>query len=121
MLLLRWQDVGPGSMGAPGSGVSTLNLVERIYLRSYLASRSTELEKPAGDGSDEASFEISPGENAEQIAANLVGQGLLMDRSLFRNYIRYHGMDSRLEAGTFQLSRQLTIPELAATTPAGPK
>jgi UPF0755 protein len=108
VLLLSWQDAGSGS------GASTLNLVERLYLGSYLASRSGDLGKAAGDGSGEASFEISPGENADQIAANLVEQGLLTDRSLFRNYVRYHGLDSRLEAGTFQLSRQLTIPELAA-------
>jgi UPF0755 protein len=114
VLLLRWQDPGSGGIVGSGRGVSSLNFAERIFLQGYLASRSEDLERPAGDGNGEASFEISPGENAEQIAANLVEQGFLMDRSLFRNYIRYHGLDSRLEAGLFHLNRQLTIPELAA-------
>jgi UPF0755 protein len=112
-LLLRWQDTGRVSTDLFVGGASSLNPVERVYLRSYLASRSGELAKAAGEGSGEATFEITPGENAEQIAANLVEQGFLTDRTLFRNYVLFHGMDSRLEAGTFQLSRSLTIPELA--------
>lgn len=115
VLMQRWQNAGPGSSLAFEDGASKLNLVERVYLQSYLASRSDELGKPAGKGSGEASFEIAPGENAGQIAANLVEQGFLRDQSLFRNYVRFHGLDSQLEAGKFQLSRQLTIPELAAT------
>ena len=115
VLLLRWQGTGIDNVGAPGSGAASLNVVERIYLQGYLISRSDDLETPAGDGSGEARFEISPGENAEQIAANLVDHGFLIDQALFRNYIRFHGLDSQLEAGTYFLDRQLTIPEVAAT------
>ena len=115
VLLLRWQGAGRGGAVAFEDGAATLNLLERVYLQSYLASRSDELEKPAAGGSGEATFEIAPGENAEQIADNLVEQGFLRDRTLFRNYVRFHGLDYRLEAGTFQLSRQITIPELATT------
>ena len=46
--------------------------------------------------------------------ANLVATGLLDDSDLFLNYVVYHGLDLNLEAGTFQLDPQLTLPEMAA-------
>jgi UPF0755 protein len=71
------------------------------------------LARPAGDGSLPVSFSVAPGETADSIAANLAAAGLLNDTELFRNYVRYHGLDSGLEAGDFLLSPQMTIPELA--------
>lgn len=94
--------------GDPG-----LNPAERLFLQTYLSSRTEQLEKPAGDGMTPVTFTVSPGESADQIAANLLSQGLLEDADLFVRYARYHDLDSQLQAGEFVLSPQMTIPELA--------
>jgi UPF0755 protein len=92
---------------------SGVNVAQRIYLQVYLDSRAEQLAQPAGDGSLPVSFSVAPGETADSIAANLAAVGLLNDTELFGSYVRYHGLDSGLEAGDFLLSPQMTIPELA--------
>lgn len=95
-----------------------LNLLERFYLHNYLLTHEPQLNQPAGSSSIPVRFTINPGETADSIATNLVSAGALNDRQLFLNYLRYHGLDSRLEAGDFTLTPQLTIPELAITLTA---
>jgi UPF0755 protein len=82
-------------------------------LQTYLDARAEQLAQPAGDGNLPVSFSIAPGETADSIATNLAAAGLLNDTELFGNYVRYHGLDSGLEAGDFLLSPQMSIPELA--------
>lgn len=111
LLVFVWQDTQPNGIG--DSAIQ--NPIERLYLRAYLAARSDELEKPIGTGTDEISFVIEPGQNANQISNNLVETGLLPEADLFRNYLRYKGYDSQLEAGIFEINPSLTIPQLATT------
>lgn len=92
---------------------SGVNVAQRLYLQVYLDSRAEQLAQPAGSGNLPVSFSIAPGETADTIATNLAAAGLLNDTELFRNYVRYHGLDSGLEAGDFLLSPQMSIPELA--------
>ncbi len=92
-----------------------LNPLQRLYLQNYLTMHEPELAQPAGSSTTPVRFTITPGESADAIAANLAELGALDDQQLFRNYLRYHGLDSQLEAGEFTLSPQLTIPELAQT------
>ncbi|PJF33424.1 MAG: hypothetical protein CUN49_18590, partial [Candidatus Thermofonsia Clade 1 bacterium] len=47
------------------------------------------------------------------IAQQLAAQGFALDPELFRAYVRYFNIDSRLQAGTFSLPRSLTLPQLA--------
>ena len=103
----------------PGLRQSGVNIAERVYLRTYLDSRGEQLAQPAGSGDLPVSFTIAPGETADAIAANLAAAGLLNDTELFGNYVRYHGLDSGLEAGDFLLSPQMTIPELAEALTEG--
>jgi UPF0755 protein len=98
---------------------SHLNPAEQIYLEAYLSSRAKELTQSAGNGNLPVNFTISPGETADTIATNLNNVGLLNNVDLFRNYVRYHGIDSGLEAGDFTLSPQMSIPDLAATLTEG--
>ena len=58
-------------------------------------------------------FTIEPGETAVTIAARLLEGGIIADAELFRLYIRYHGVDARLEAGNFELRRNMTMEEVA--------
>lgn len=108
----QWLGVGLGGVH-PEEGNPDLNPVERFYLQTYLANRAEALQQPAGTASGPVPFTITPGETADIIAANLVQAQLLNDAELFRNYIRYYGLDAELEAGDYALTADLTIPELA--------
>lgn len=114
----RWQMVGtafPPPVSAE-TGNPQLNLIERLYLQTYLATHSRDLQAPAGIGDNtNLIFSVAPGQTAPQIAANLAAEGLLTpdNENTFLNYLRFYGLDLALEAGQFALSPALTIPELA--------
>jgi UPF0755 protein len=103
-----------GLDGATFSGGSpNLNPVERIFLENYFSSRTEALAQPIGQGTETVIFVIESGQHANQVAENLAAAGLLFDAELFINYVRYQGFDAQLAAGSFRLTPQLTIPELA--------
>ncbi|MBN1287099.1 MAG: endolytic transglycosylase MltG [Anaerolineae bacterium] len=96
-----------------GSGAAGLNPLEAIYLETYLGLRAAELQQPAAPNAAEMVFEVAPGSSAGVIAGDLVRLGLVGDATLFKNYVRYAGLDDELEAGKFKLSAAMTIPEIA--------
>jgi UPF0755 protein len=115
VLFWQWDQAQRGAAFLLEGGSPHLNPAERAYLASYLALNRERLAEPAGTGRDSVTFTVNPGENANQIAANLEAAGLLRDRQLFLNYVRFHGLDGRLEAGAFQIDPHQTVPELTTT------
>jgi UPF0755 protein len=103
-----------GIIGLDSTGAN-LNPVEGLILRGSLAIRADELNRPVGSGNEPIIFKIETGQNAEEIANNLVVAGMLNDTDLFTTYLRYYGLDSQLAAGTFELNPGSTIPMLANT------
>jgi UPF0755 protein len=89
--------------------------VERIAIGLYLRYRQDDIDRPAGDDETPVPFTIERGETAVTIATRLAEGGLVNDAELFRLYIRYHGVDARLEAGDFELRRNMTVEEIAET------
>ena len=113
VLYAQWRGVGGlGGVRIEG-GAADLNPVERIYLQTMLANQAEALQAPAGSAVGIVPFTVTSGETADAIAANLVQVQLLNDADLFRSYIRYYGLDAELEAGEYNLTADLTIPELA--------
>ncbi len=92
---------------------SRLNPLEALVLRITLQTRSQALQTPAGTDPKPLRFIISKGDNATTIGAKLLSQGLITDADLFRNYVRYYGIDAQLQAGTYFLRKTYTIPEIA--------
>jgi UPF0755 protein len=95
-----------------------LNPLRRLMLQNYLVQNRDRLVQPLG-GPTELAIDILPGASADQVADQLVAAGLLADPELFLNYLRYYGLDSRLQAGQFTLQGQMTIPALANTITEG--
>jgi UPF0755 protein len=93
----------------------SLNPAEAALLGAYLSLNQADLDTPASTDSSQVIFEIEPGQTASDVASRLTDQGLISDAGLFRNYLRYYGLDSQLEAGSFQLSASMTIPEIAVS------
>jgi UPF0755 protein len=86
---------------------------EELILSLYLLVRGGDVEQPNSDDASLVNFTIAQGETASMVAQRLQEEGLVRDAGLFRWYMRYHGIDSRLEAGDYRLARNLSISDLA--------
>ncbi len=93
---------------------SPLNPLEAFILNLNLALHGNDIEKAAGTDPALVCFTVSPGDTAGAIAKNLANQGFNIDPELFRMYVRFNGVDAQLKAGTFSISRQFNIPQIAA-------
>ena len=113
LLYFRWRAAAYGTLVRVEGGNPSLSLPESLYLQSYLITHAEELAQPAGNIGAPRRFVINSGESASTVAANLEEAGLLRNRELFLNYIRYYGLDSQLEAGAFSLDPAMPIPALA--------
>ncbi|KAA3661363.1 MAG: endolytic transglycosylase MltG [Chloroflexi bacterium] len=113
VFILYTQWLGNNASVLGGDGNQALSSVERFYLQVYLARNVEALQQPAGTAVGTVAFVIESGETADTISNNLVQAHLLNDADLFRSYIRYVGIDAELEAGEYNLTADLTIPELA--------
>jgi len=87
------------------------DLVQTL-LGLYLRFRAEDLNSPAGEGGGVA-FTVQRGETTGMVAVRLAEEGLISDAELFRLYVRYQGEDRGLEAGDYELSSSMTIPQIA--------
>jgi UPF0755 protein len=110
-----WQGGRLDNIPNPGVESGRLSIIQRLYLGNYLSSREDELAQPIANTSDPVDFVIESGQTADQIASELAAAGLLNNKVLFSNYLRYFGLDSQLEAGNYRIDPRWSIPQLAAT------
>jgi UPF0755 protein len=87
--------------------------VEDLVLSAYLQSRAEEITTPLSDNPASVSFVVDTGETAVSIASRLQEMGLISDATLFRRFLQYNGMDASLEAGEYQLRRNMNMREIA--------
>jgi UPF0755 protein len=86
---------------------------EDWMLSVYLQSRADEINTPISDQPTPVSFVVEVGETAVSISARLEDLGLISDATLFRRFLQYHGLDASLEAGEYQLRRNMAMREIA--------
>jgi UPF0755 protein len=86
---------------------------EDWLLSMYLQSRADEINAPVSDDSTSVTFVVEIGETAISIATRLQELGLITDAVLFRRFLQYNGLDASLEAGEYQLRRNMTMREIA--------
>lgn len=82
-------------------------------LSAYLEANRANLDQPAATTTQPTRFVVAPGTPARTIAENLKSAGLIRDARLFEAYVRVGGLANQLEAGTFVLSPDMTIPQIA--------
>ena len=87
--------------------------IEDLALSLYLQSRADEINEPISEDPSSVSFIVETGETAVGIAERLEGLELITDATLFRRFLQYHGLDASLEAGEYQLRRNMTMREIA--------
>ena len=72
-----------------------------------------ELNTPAGNSAEPVRFVVVPGMSTGQIAEGLSVNGLITDPNLFVTYAVAERLTSELEAGTYFLSNNMPITEIA--------
>jgi len=99
--------------GRIGAGSPSLNPAERALLAAYLTAHVRDLNTPAGADDTPVPFSVEAGATANSVAASLAQQGLVLDAKLLTYYLRYQGIDARVEAGDFILRKTMTVREVA--------
>jgi UPF0755 protein len=68
---------------------------------------------PADPTGASQSFTIGEGEPVAAIAERLEQTGLILDAGAFRDYLIYTGLDTSMQAGSFELSPSLSLVDIA--------
>jgi UPF0755 protein len=100
-------------VAAGTEAAANLNPLEAVALEVYLGLHAGGLNEPFVSGAEPVIFEVAQGSSAGAIGDELVRRGLISNAGLFRRYVHYVGLDSALEAGRFEISAAMTIPEIA--------
>jgi len=113
---MRWvfrSGTTPTEQGVPSGQAQVPRSLIQTLLGLYLSLRQSEIEQPV-DPLDKrvVNFTVAPGETASTIGPRLEQMGLIRDAGLFRQLVRYRGVDSALEAGDYQLSRSMSMDQI---------
>ncbi|MCA9948354.1 MAG: endolytic transglycosylase MltG [Anaerolineales bacterium] len=111
---IRWQRNARESGIFIEDASPDLGFLQRLMLQNRLVNHSESLYLAAGSGTTPFTFTIAPGETADSITQRLSDNRLINDSELFLNYLRFYGLDGRLQAGEFTLDPRWSIPEMAA-------
>jgi UPF0755 protein len=87
---------------------------EARALYATLQERVTEINSPLSADSTLASFIITEGETAQEVAQQLHSQGFIHDAELFIQLLRYNGLDTQLQAGAYELRHNMTMRQIGA-------
>jgi UPF0755 protein len=86
---------------------------QRWMLAAYLVARAPALDEPAGDIKATLELSVEQGQSAGEVVDALVAAGVVADGELLRNYMRYRGLDTGIEAGQYVISGALTPRQIA--------
>ncbi|GAB4447381.1 MAG: endolytic transglycosylase MltG [Anaerolineae bacterium] len=86
---------------------------EEFLIGLYLQYRSEAINTAPSDAPTPVPFTVEIGETAVSIANRLEAQGLVTDPDLFRRFLSYNGLDASLEAGDYELRRNMNMREIA--------
>ena len=91
-----------------------MDIAERA-LATYLSFNRDKINSRPSDDTTPVTFVIEPGESAASIAARLAEEGLIVDAEVFRRLLQWRGADGLLEAGEYDLSKNMTMDEVIAS------
>ncbi len=97
--------------GPPAPGLSGL---QRTRLGLELGWRAEALLRPVDPAAQPLRFDIALGEPTARLVDRLQEAGLVREAGLFSGYLVYTGLDTQLQAGSYQLSPAMNAVELAA-------
>ena len=68
---------------------------------------------------DSVIFEVKSGSSLTRVSNNLEAAGLVRNRSVFKYYADFLGFGQKIQSGTYQLNRSMTMREIAERLTAG--
>jgi UPF0755 protein len=87
--------------------------------RLFVSLQAGDADQPGGTDPTPVRFEVRSGESAADIAERLNRQGLIRDATLFRLLLRVQGVDTKLEAGSYELRQTMSMREIVAVLQRG--
>jgi len=96
-----------------GPPTPTLSLVQRVQYSAQLLWYDGLLTRPLNTFAEEQPFPVDIGESANSVAARLQEAGLIRDAESFRAYLIYSGLDTSIQAGSYQLSSAVSAIDIA--------
>ena len=90
-----------------------LGLTQRVQYSARLLWHDGLLTTPADANGSSLLFEVSEGEAVGSVANRLGELGLIRDSRAFLDYLIYMGMDTSLQAGSYELSSSMSIIDIA--------
>ena len=75
------------------------------------------IDTPNSENSEKITFEINTGESVDSIVQKLVDQGILKEKwaNYFRIYLKINNIAQKIQAGTYEMPKNLSITEIAET------
>ncbi len=110
VIALGTPDRAVEEIGPPAAG---LDPVQASVLAVYLLARQSALDTPAGLPDSSLEVEVSPGQSAASVFADLEAAGIVEDPLLLRAYMRYLGLDRSIEAGDYSLRGDMSLRQIA--------
>src|SRR4030066_1327979 len=103
------------SQGLPmlGEPSPSLDTLARSGLSAYLLLHAGELNEPAGDPDAALELTVEQGGSARQVVEELVAARVVQNGPLLVRYLRYRGIDISIQAGSYELSGDMTPRKLA--------
>ncbi|MEW5957884.1 MAG: endolytic transglycosylase MltG [Chloroflexota bacterium] len=86
--------------------------LEARSLYGVLQTRVDEINTAVSNDPSPVSFTIEAGDHALTVAQKLQAAGLISDAELFTQLLQYNGLDTRLQAGVYQLRRNMTMRQI---------
>lgn len=85
----------------------------------FLAKKNYDsvITQPNSDSSDKITLQIESGESIDKIIQDLVDQGILKESwaNYFRIYLKLNNISEKIQAGTYEIPKNLSIKEIAET------
>ncbi len=101
------------SVGGDEAVVRSPQNFEEFALGLYLQYHAETINSPISTDPSPVPFTVEIGETAAGIAAKLQEQQFITNPDLFRRFLSYNGLDSSLEAGDYELRRNMNMREIA--------
>ncbi len=90
-----------------------------VGLVIFLAKKSYDsvINQPNGDSTEKVTLQILSGESTDSIIQKLVSSGILKEKwtNYFRIYLKLNDLAQKIQAGTYEIPKNLNIKEIAQT------
>jgi len=90
-----------------------LSVFQRFQYSALLLWYDGLVTSPVDSTAREVSFTIAEGDGAADVAARLESEGIIRSADAFTAYLVYAGLDTKLQAGEFQLSAAMAPTQIA--------